>query len=133
MSVAIVKRKFSVTVVRKNWRVYDKYLNLNNVSYNMVKCDYKRDFKIWVVGITVLKVVLDNKFELPCFQNLGFHPGMAPFQLWMVMFNVFLSSSVVTFSIIEEKKVDKLALHGVGRCEDREVNGKYFDINIYQK
>jgi len=58
---------------------------------------------------------------------------MAPFQLWMVMFNVFLSSSVVTFSIIEEKKVDKLALHGVGRCEDREVNGKYFDINIYQK
>lgn len=38
------------------------------------------------------------------------------------MFNVFLSSSVLAFSIIEEKKVDKSALCGVGGCEDREVN-----------
>lgn len=98
-----------------------------------MKCECKKDFQTRVAGVMVLNVVLKNKFEQPYFQDPGFHPGMAPFQLWVVMFNLFLFSSIPAFSIIEEKKVDKSALCGVGRCEDREVNGKYFDINIYQK
>lgn len=51
----------------------------------------------------------------------------------MVMFNIFLSFFVLTFSIIEEEDAKKSALCGEGGCEDKEVNRKYFDTNICQK